>query len=69
MGREEAGEEVSDTELVRELGTWHGGCWEMDEDKGRPAMEEECRRLGCSGECDTGRGRPALWLCSSEGLK
>jgi hypothetical protein len=45
VGREEAGEEVSDTELVRELGTWDDGCWETDEDEGRLATEEERERL------------------------
>lgn len=44
-GREEAGEEVSDTELVREPGRWDGGCWETDEDEGRLATEEERERL------------------------
>jgi hypothetical protein len=45
VGREEAGEEFSDTELVRELGTWDDGCWETDEDEGRLATEEERERL------------------------
>ena len=41
VGREEAGEGLSDMELVRETGTW-GGCWEADVAvEGRLAAEEE----------------------------
>jgi hypothetical protein len=46
-GREEAGEEVSDIELVREAGALGGGC-EADgdvADEGRLAAEEERERL------------------------
>ena len=39
-GREEAGEELSDMEFVREVGTM-GVCWEADVDEGRLATEEE----------------------------
>jgi hypothetical protein len=44
VGREEAGDEHSDTEVVRELGTL-GVCWEADVDEGRLATEEERERL------------------------
>jgi hypothetical protein len=40
VGREEAGEEVSDTEFVREFGTL-GACWVADVEVGRLATEEE----------------------------
>jgi hypothetical protein len=40
VGREEAGEEFSDMELVREVGTM-GACWEADVEEGRLATEEE----------------------------
>ena len=41
VGREEAGEGLSDMELVRDPGTW-GGCWEADVAvEGRLAAEEE----------------------------
>jgi hypothetical protein len=43
VGREEAGDEHSDTEFVRELGTL-GGCWEADVEEGRLATEEERER-------------------------
>lgn len=40
VGREEAGDEHSDVEFVRELGTL-GVCWEADVEEGRLATEEE----------------------------
>jgi hypothetical protein len=43
VGREEAGEEHSDVEFVREPGTI-GGCWEAGVE-GRLATEEERERL------------------------
>jgi hypothetical protein len=43
VGREEAGEEHSDMEFVREPGTL-GACWEADVE-GRLATEEERERL------------------------
>jgi hypothetical protein len=43
VGREEAGDEHSDTEFVRELGTLGVG-WEADVEEGRLATEEERER-------------------------
>lgn len=45
VGREEVGDEHSDTEFVRELGTVVGVCWEADVEEGRLATEEERERL------------------------
>ena len=52
VGREEAGEEASDTEFVREAGAWGGsggggggGGWEADVDEGRLAADEETERV------------------------
>jgi hypothetical protein len=44
VGREEAGDEHSDVEFVREVGTL-GACWEADVEEGRLATEEERERL------------------------
>jgi hypothetical protein len=41
VGREEAGEEVSDMEFVREFGTLGDTCCEADVEVGRLATEEE----------------------------
>jgi hypothetical protein len=41
VGREEAGEELSDMEFVREFETLGGTCWEADVEEGRLATEEE----------------------------